>query len=430
MTIPELYKLWIEQQLDICTDSRNIRSNGLFFALRGPHFNANRFASQALKDGAFAVVVDDPTLKDLKQHIWVSDVLTTLQDLARYHRQQMPATVIALTGSNGKTTNKELIREVLQCRYVVLATEGNLNNHIGVPLTLLKLKQEHEIAIIEMGANHQGEIAMLSAIAEPNLGLITNIGKAHLEGFGGIEGVLKGKTELYRFLKNSGARVFVNADDPKLMQSSEGMLRTSYGISAEADVQMIKVNPHADFCRIELCKPSVCTIQSQLIGTYNAYNLLTAVTVGLHFNIPIDAIAQSIAAYNPQMNRSQEIKTMHNVLIMDAYNANPSSMQAALEHLFINYKPEQLAIVLGDMYELGDSSADEHQKIVDWLQLKRASNVFLVGHFFERTTSASFMHFKNITDLENHLKLHPIIGMRLLLKGSRAMHLERLKPLL
>jgi UDP-N-acetylmuramoyl-tripeptide--D-alanyl-D-alanine ligase len=430
MHISELYKIWIQSGYQICTDSRNIKSGALFFALRGDRFNGNEFAKQALQSGAMAAVVDDPELKTYKGCIGVDDVLNTLQHLAIHHRNQMPAKVIALTGSNGKTTNKELIREVLLKKYKVLATVGNLNNHIGVPLTLLEIRPEHEFAIIEMGANHQGEIAQLSKIAAPDYGIITNIGKAHLEGFGGIEGVLKGKTELYRFLKTKNALVFVNADDAQLMQQSIDLKRITYGVSELANVQMTAAVSYNTECSISLIQPEHVELKSNLIGTYNAYNLLAAASVGIYFDVPIQDIAAALASYKPELNRSQQFKTAHNTLILDAYNANPSSMQAALNHIFNTCEGKHLVLILGDMYELGKASHTEHQNLVNQLLSHNCHAVYLIGSNFNKTTNHAFNTFETLNAFENYLNRHPIRGKVILLKGSRAMQLERLKPLL
>lgn len=430
MHISELYKLWIESGFQICTDSRNIKSGALFFALRGDRFNGNEFAKQALHLGAMAAVVDAPELKSCNGCIWVDDVLHALQNLATYHRNQMPAKVLALTGSNGKTTNKELIREVLQKKYKVLATSGNLNNHIGVPLTLLEIRPEHEFAIIEMGANHQGEIAQLSSMAAPDYGIITNIGKAHLEGFGGIEGVLKGKTELYRFLKTKNAVVFVNADDAQLMQHSVDLKRITYGVSKSAHIQMSAVVSHQTECSISLIQPEQVILNSNLIGSYNAYNLLAAASVGIYFDVPIQHIAAALASYKPELNRSQQFKTAYNTLILDAYNANPSSMQAALNHIFNTYEGKHMILILGDMYELGKESHTEHQNLVNQLLSHHCHAVYLIGSNFNKTTNHTFKTFETLNAFEDYLNRHPIRDKVILLKGSRAMQLERLKPLL
>lgn len=430
MQISDLYTICKESGFQICTDSRKLKSGVVFFALQGDRFNGNNFALQALQWGAITAVVDDPKLKNQSGCFWVNNVLEALQELAKYHRKQMSAKVIALTGSNGKTTNKELIREVLLKKYNVLATSGNLNNHIGVPLTLLQIKPEHQFAIIEMGANHQGEIALLSEIACPDYGIITNIGKAHLEGFGGIEGVLKGKTELYRFLKTTDGTVFVNADDEKLMLHSKDLKRFTYGVSTLAQVQMTTVASKQAQCQIQLTHPKSLEIQSNLIGAYNAYNLLAATSVGIYFNVPLQDIVSALALYKPELNRSQQFKTAYNTLILDAYNANPSSMHVALDHVFNTCDPHNLILILGDMYELGQDSDFEHQNLVNRLIKQSCYAVYLIGSKFKTTINHSFNTFESCLDFEEYLKQNPIQHKVILLKGSRAMQLERLKPLL
>src|ERR1019366_3284363 len=398
----------------VCIDTRDIKSGSIFFALKGGNFNANQFAEQALNAGCSMAVIDEDQYKKDERYFLVNDVLTALQDLANYHRKQLSIPIISITGTNGKTTSKELLNAVLSEKYKVLATKGNLNNHIGVPLTLLNIKPEHEIAIVEMGANHQGEIAMLCAIAEPDFGMITNIGKAHLEGFGGYEGVVKAKSELYQFIKQKGGKLFVNSDNKLLQQLSEGINSITFGTSANADFtgKFIDSNPYVKLkCKAKNDEKSFDEkpiINTQLIGNYNFENILAAACIGYYFDVSEEQIKNGLENYVPDNNRSQVMKTKTNLLLLDAYNANPSSMNAAIEN-FAQMQQTNKMVILGDMLELGNDSAKEHDAIVNLLKQKNISNTILVGPFFME--SGKLMNAKTFSTAEevvNYLKKNPV----------------------
>lgn len=417
MQIKELYKLYSKHFL-VDTDTRKIRQNSIFFALKGDNFNGNKFAEKALENGAIFSIVDEEEYATNQNIILVENVLETLQQLAKYHREKLAIPVIGLTGSNGKTTTKELIYAVLSKKYKTTATIGNLNNHIGVPLTLLSTTPDTEIAIIEMGANHPKEIAFLSNIAQPDYGYITNFGKAHLEGFGSIEGVIEAKSELYDFLQKNDRLAFVNPNDNKQIERTQRSKRVLF----DETISFVKVNPFVKLCYNDI------TITSNLIGEYNYNNIAAAITIGKYFNVKQADIKLAIENYIPTNNRSQIIKTTTNQVILDAYNANPSSMKAALDNFnLINSKNK--TIILGDMFELGDSSKSEHQSIVNLALEYNFSNVILVGeHFY--TTNTNFLKFKSFTSLKQHLQTNPIKHSYILIKGSRGMALERSLELL
>lgn len=391
----------------------------LFFALSGDNFDGNTFAPQALKKGAIAVVVDNPEYE--KQNcILVEDALTALQNLARHHRKTLQTPVIALTGSNGKTTTKELIASVLAEKYEVMATQGNLNNHIGVPLSLLKLKKTTERAVIEMGANHQGEIAALCKIAQPDYGLITNFGKAHLEGFGGIEGVIKGKSELYNFVKSHNGKLFVNADDAVQMEKSAEIERFEFGEKPEAEVK-VKFKRADPFVVMEYRGQP---IESQLIGNYNAANIASAVAIGDYFQVPADGIKKAIENYRPVNNRSQIIENDDQKIILDAYNANPTSVKAALENLD-QMTATAKTVILGDMFEIGEDALQEHQQIVDQLESMNLKHAFVCGEDFVKTRSEKVQKFKTTNALRRYLQTEEVPEKGLfLIKGSRGMAME------
>jgi len=413
MNIKDLYQLYTEHFL-VDTDTRNIRNNTIFFALKGANFNGNTFAEKALELGASYAVVDEKKYNTKQNIILVDDVLETLQKLANYHRNQLTIPVIGLTGSNGKTTTKELFNAVLKEKFNTVATKGNLNNHIGVPLSLLSIKPEHEIAIIEMGANHQKEIEFLSSICEPDFGYITNFGKAHLEGFGGIEGVIKGKSELYDYLRNNQKKAFVNPEDSTQIEKSEGIER----IFLDTDnIKFLEVNPFVKISYNNL------EIQSNLIGDYNFTNIAAAITIGNYFKVPGEKIKNGIENYTPNNNRSQVIKTKNNKIVLDAYNANPSSMKVAIEN-FSKLADETKIVILGDMFELGEESEKEHQAIVELVESLNFTHAFFVGkHFFKTNTKE--VKFESYIELENHLKSNNYKEVNFLIKGSRGMQLER-----
>ena len=438
--IEKLYKIYQDSDQKICTDTRKLEKGSLFFALKGSNFNANEFAQKAIDAGCSVAVVDEEKYVTNVNIMLVEDVLATLQQLANFHRKQFKIPFLAITGSNGKTTNKELIHAVLSKKYNTLATIGNLNNHIGVPLTLLRLTKEHEFAIIEMGANHIGEIADLCKITEPDFGLITNIGKAHLEGFGGIEGVKKGKSELYKFLKSVNGKTFINGDDEVLYSLAFENDKISYGCKKLYDVigkdftngetvsfKMTTRYGDKDWSKIEM-------IQTQIIGSYNFINCLAAACVGNYFKVEDKEIKEALENYLPNMNRSQLVKTEKNIIILDAYNANPNSMKAAIEN-FAGYKSEHKLLLLGDMFELGEYSGEEHQKLVDLLIENKFNNVILVGEEFYKLPEkdpivSGFVKFKTTLECKEYLLKKQVSGNTILIKGSRSMKMEILQEVL
>ena len=411
----------------VSTDSRKIEQDAVFFALKGENFDANDFALQVAEAGKASLVVADR--KDLPKHeriLVVDDTLKTLQDLAAYHRQQMKATVLSITGTNGKTTTKELISAVLAKKYNIIHTTGNLNNHIGVPLTLLNIRPETEIAVVEMGANHPGEIDFLCRIADPDFGLITNIGKAHLEGFGSFEGVIKTKTELYRHIKAHGKAVFVNQGNPLLWEQSEGIERISYGRHCAADtpVAPAKCDPYLGVFWKK------CLIQTHLVGSYNFENVAAAIGVGQYFKVDDDKIVEALENYTSTNSRSQVIETQKNKILMDAYNANPTSMRAALIN-FANIREEQHLLILGDMRELGSASEEEHRNILALMKELGFKEALLVGqNFCAYNDNPNWKTFGKVEELCQHLESHPIEGKHVLVKGSRGIQLEKVLPLL
>lgn len=426
MNIEELYSLFVNCA-SVTTDTRNISPKSMFFALKGQNFNGNQFAEKAIESGASYAVVDEKEFENKEKGIFfVQDTLSTLQELAHYHRKQLNTPVISLTGSNGKTTTKELITQVLSKKYNIQSTKGNLNNHIGVPLTLLSIKPKHEIAIVEMGANHQKEIETLCRIAEPDFGYITNFGKAHLEGFGGIEGVIKGKTELYHYLRNNEKKVFVNFNDSKQVELTFDMEKISFGTLPEADFQFqYKLNEQGRCPEIIYNSK---TIQSELIGEYNISNVAAAVSFGLFFKVDWNDIKSAIEAYKSGDNRSQITKKRNYTIVWDAYNANPSSMKAAL--LNFSKIDGSKRVILGDMFELGESSYAEHQEIVNLAEQLDFSTLIFIGRNFCRTKinlSERSFQFESREEFEEFLKKNPIKEENILVKGSRGMALEKLE---
>lgn len=421
MEIQELYQLFLAHPI-IDTDTRTIRKNSIFFALKGGKFDGNQFAEEALKKGASFAIVDENLYPTNPNIILVDDVLKTLQDLANYHRNQLNTPIISLTGSNGKTTTKELINAVLSTKFNTIATKGNLNNHIGVPLTLLSITKDTEIAIVEMGANHQKEIEFLCSIAEPNFGYITNFGKAHLEGFGGVEGVIKGKSELYDYLRATNGLAFVNFDDEIQFSKSIGMKTVSFDLNADF-IDFIEANP---FVKIRF---NGHEIKSQLIGKYNINNIAAAITIGVFFKVPEKDIKKAIETYVPTNNRSQLINLGTNTIFMDAYNANPSSMKVALEN-FNQVEGNSKIVILGDMFELGETSLQEHQAIADLTQQLNFSQVYLIGSHFSSTTSTKAYRYKDLEQFKKEVNFSSIKNTTILIKGSRGMALERVLELL
>jgi len=421
MTIPELHALFLECD-SVSIDTRKIASNCLFVAIKGERFDANTFAKEALEKGASYVIIDNPDYHIDNRTILVEDSLTALQELARFHRTYLRLPIIALTGSNGKTTTKELIHVVLSKKYATKATVGNLNNHIGVPLTLLSFTSATEIGIVEMGANHQKEIEFLCDIAQPDFGYITNFGKAHLEGFGGVEGVIKGKSEMYSYLKSNHKKVFVNLEDPIQVERTTEMAQITFGQNKPFAFVNITGSTANPFVKIEF---NETVVTSHLIGLYNANNINAAITIGKYFNVSNTDIKEAIESYIPENNRSQLLTKGTNEIILDAYNANPSSMAVALENFLQLNKPNK-RIIIGDMFELGAESLAEHKAIIDLLR-DCHSDCFFVGNDFyaSKVEQPHFHFFKTFDDFSDYLKKAAITNSTILIKGSRGMALER-----
>lgn len=430
MDLLTLYNLFLSGS-DISTDSRNVKQGDIFFALKGDHFNGNEYALKAIDSGAVLAVVDDPNLPDHPSYYKVENVLKTLQWLANHHRKQFTIPVLAVTGSNGKTTTKELVSAVLGTHYPTHYTKGNLNNHIGVPLTLLSMPQHTEIAVIEMGANHQGEINDLCLIAEPTHGLITNIGKAHLEGFGGEEGVKKGKSELYRYLKDGC--IFLNQKDETLLSLSEvNKIKIMYTLSDQPDAKNapyeIQNLSTDEFLKVAFLSENgeYLTVQTHLTGIYNLGNIMSAVAVGKYFKVPGVKIKEALSNYIPSQNRSQYVSYKGAKVILDAYNANPSSMEAALKNL-ISIRHNYKIALLGDMFELGGAAPEEHQKIADIANNEAIKLVVLVGKNFEvAAKKKNWIHFNSAAEAKPYFEALPFSNALILIKGSRGMKLESL----
>ncbi len=429
ISLSELYKFFCAHP-QVTTDSRICPADSVFFALKGDSFDGNRFAQAALDKGCAYAVVDEAEYATSERTLLVENVLQTLQQLARMHRETLGIPVVGITGTNGKTTTKELVAAVLGEKFNVHYTQGNFNNHIGVPLTLLGLTKEHTMAVVEMGANHPGEIADLVELVRPDCGLITNVGKAHLEGFGSLEGVLKTKGALYDFLRAHGGHAFINAKNELLKSIAHGLELTSYALDADADVQG-SVADCSPFVTLDWhCKNGENhRVKTHFVGIYNAENMLAAATVGLHFGVSEQAICRALETYVPQNNRSQFVETAHNRLVVDAYNANPTSMMAALENFAAMQLPHKVAI-LGDMLELGAQSRDEHRKIVDFLAQADFEQVFLVGTQFAQVSETRFATFATVDDLQAHLQRNPLTDKTILVKGSNGIHLTKLLPIL
>lgn len=430
--VRELYSYFLESP-GISTDTRSLDKGQIFFALKGPNFDGNKYAKQAIQKGASLAVIDESFAgSSLNGYFLVNDVLETLQNLASFHRQHLKTKIIAITGSNGKTTTKELTAAVLSSRYDVIYTQGNLNNHIGVPLTLLRLKSETEIGIIEMGANHVGEIEDLCKIAQPDYGLITNIGQAHLEGFGSLEGVKKGKGELYEYLKSSNGLIFINVDEAHLSEMV-GDYNQVYAYSAKDNFKsgaQVNVTNRIDGLEFQIRQGnSISNCRLNLFGTYNAPNILAALNIGHYFSIPLPAMLEAIKQYVPDDRRSQVVETNRNTVILDAYNANPSSMLEAV-NAFCDSDSRTKVMILGDMFELGKDTGEFHQLIVDHINSKFEGVLLLVGEHFSHTRTKKATVFRNREDLETYLKEHPVNDRYILIKGSRGMALESLIPIL
>jgi len=425
MRIEALYELY-KKSYKVVKDTREDVNNSIYFSLKGDSFDGNKYALQALNKGANYAIIDEKEYLIDDRMILVDDALKCLQELARYHRQQLNIPILALTGSNGKTTTKELINAVLQKKYNCYATKGNLNNHIGVPLTLLNMTPEHNFGVVEMGANHLNEIETLCNIALPDYGYITNFGRVHLEGFGSFEGVIRGKTEMYRHLMNRQKNVFVNLTDDLQMEYSIGMKRISFGSAdTKYDVRLIKADP---FVSIDF---DGSVIQSNLIGAYNFSNIAAAITIGKYFGIQTVELKEAIESFVPTNNRSQIIEKKTNKIILDAYNANPNSMDAAVNNLADLSDKHKIAI-LGDMFEIGDDALMEHQIIADLLAKTNIERAFLIGDSFCKTkiNDHKIQKFQNYETFKKHLEGLTFQHSTLLIKASRGMALERVLELI
>jgi len=427
MEIKKLHSLFLECK-SISTDTRKITQDAMFFALKGDNFNGNLYAEQALNLGAKYVIIDEDQFKTSSKTILVDNVLETLQDLASFHRDYLKVPIISLTGSNGKTTTKELINSTLSKKFKTTATVGNLNNHIGVPLTLLSMNKDTEIGIVEMGANHLREIEFLCSIAKPDYGYITNFGKAHLEGFGSTEGVIKGKSELYDFLIKNNKTIFVNGLDKIQVEKTKNKKKYSFGNNSkefDVEINFIEAQPNVTVNYHHL------TIESHLIGEYNFNNIAAAIAIANYFKVNDNDIKEAIENYIPTNNRSQVIEKGSNKIIMDAYNANPSSMKAALLNFEKLTDIKKIAI-LGDMFELGKDAELEHQEIVNLLESLNFEKTILIGENFNKTkvNSNKIFQFKTFIDFKNNIQDLSIVKATLLIKGSRGMALERVLELI
>ena len=419
MEIGSIHKIFLKSN-GVSTDSRKVKKNDIYFSLKGPNFNGNEFAKSAIEKGACYAIVDQKEYVIDKSYILVEDCLKTLQNLANYHRKNSKAKIIGLTGSNGKTTSKELIFSVLKNKFKTIATTGNLNNHIGVPLTLLSIKEDTEIAIIEMGANHLKEIETLSNIADPDYGYITNFGKAHLEGFKNLEGVIKGKSELYNHLINKSRFIFINNRDKKQVElTKEYSNKFTFGEQNSDSIFSVKsINP-----KINISIDNIL-IESNLFGQYNIDNIAAAICIGKYFNVDNENIKAGIERYIPENNRSQIIKKGSNKIILDAYNANPTSMQLALSS-FNDMKEGKKIVFIGDMFELGENSHQMHQEIVYTVEKMNFDQTFIIGELFNKTKhSSKIKSFKNLNDLKGNMD--EISNSAILIKGSRGMKLENI----
>lgn len=425
MEIADLYSIFCDHPT-VTTDSRMCPVDSLFFALKGDRFNGNLFAEDALEQGCAYAVVEERPEKEHPRIIIVENVLKSLQELATYHRRKLKIPIVGITGTNGKTTTKELIAAGLSEKFKVAYTQGNYNNQIGVPLTLLSMNKSHEIGVVEMGASHPGDISELCRIAEPNYGLITNVGVAHLEGFGSLENLKKTKCELYDYIRACNGKVFVNKDNPLLCEMSEGMDRILYGkndASLFASGTIVKANPFLEFDWNFF--DNSYRVKTSLVGEFNFENAIAAVAVCKFFGINAEQISASLQEYEPKNHRSQFMRTDKNDLIIDAYNANPTSMKASLE--FFSTIPSAMPkmVILGEMKELGKGSEEEHQKLIHFLKEETFEKIYLVGDLFKGFPKNNFRLFDNPEALIAELKTKPIKGYYILLKGSHSVHLEK-----
>ena len=427
MSIIDLYDLFIHNP-QITTDSRNCPKGSIFFALKGDKFDGNQYAGKALASGCVYAVIDNPDYYIGERTILVDNVLKTLQQLAHHHRKVLGLPIIGITGTNGKTTTKELLAAVLSTKFNLLYTEGNFNNHIGVPLTLLRLTHDHEMAVIEMGASHPGDIKELVDIVHPNYGISTKVGRAHLEGFGSFEGVIRTKGELYDYIRRSKGKIFIKKENEYLQSIAKGIEQITYGNGddAFASGQVVSCDPFLVFNWKQQGK--LHTVETHIIGSYNLDNVLAAVAVGRFFKIPAERISRAIAAYEPTNNRSQFKKTDNNELIIDAYNANPSSMKVALDN-FITMPVQPKAIILGDMRELGPTSDELHAEVVAQIKKGQFDKVFLCGEHFSKV-GKEFSPFATTEAMVEELRKQPLKGYHILIKGSHSMGLEKLADIL
>ena len=420
-TIEKIYQYYSQKYL-VSTDSRKIEEGCVFVALKGERFDGNDFAYQVAQENIASCVIADR--KDLPHHerlFIVDDSLAAHQELARLHRKKCNIPIIGITGTNGKTTTKELTAAVLSKKYNLIYTQGNFNNHLGLPLTILRIKPNTEMAVVEMGANHPNEIAHLCTIADPDFGIITNIGKAHLEGFGSFEGVVKTKNELYDFIRNKNGKIFVNRDNELLMNLSNGIDCHTYGKDDNADIKasIVSSNPYL------IINWEGNEIKTNLVGDYNFENVMAAISAGCHFNIEKSLIIEALENYTPTNNRSQFIKSEKNEIVMDAYNANPVSMSHAIKN-FRNISSENTLLILGDMRELGRDSEKEHQVIISLIKELEFKNVILVGEEFKKTAGNDFTTFTNVEELLAFINDNDISGKKILIKGSNGIHLEKI----
>ena len=428
MKIDDLHSLFSKSS-GISTDTRTIKKNNIFFCLKGEKFDGNLFIDQAFRLGASFVIYDDEKLNyKSEKAIKVKNVLKTLQALAKYHRSKFNIPVIGLTGSNGKTTSKELINSVLSQKFNVTFTSNNFNNHIGVPLTILKINRKTDLAIIEMGANHLGEIDLLCNIADPNIGYITNFGKAHLEGFGGIEGVIKGKSELYEYIRESKGVILINNDDRIQREKSKGINTFSFGKSKKSDYLIYNTSSNKNLCEASLNDKK---ITSNLHGEYNFENINASIAMGIYFGLSFEQIENGIKNYIPKNNRSEMIKTKKNLLFVDSYNANPTSMKLSIQS-FMKFKEVKKTLILGDMHEIGKTYLIEHERILNSVKNNKDLKIFLVGKIFNHLKfNSGRIHFFNETnELIEYFKKNLITGHTILLKGSRKINLEKVIPIL
>jgi UDP-N-acetylmuramoyl-tripeptide--D-alanyl-D-alanine ligase len=425
-----LYELFKESK-GIATDSRSVKKGEIFFALWGENYNGNKFASEALERGASYAVIDDP-LFEAEKTILVDDCLFELQALASHYRKSLDIPLLAVTGTNGKTTTKELLAAILSKKFKVHHTKGNLNNHIGVPLTILSAPRDTEMMIIEMGANHIGEIRTLCLIARPDFGIITNIGTAHIEGFGSYDGVIKAKTELYEYLRKVNGIALYNDKNPLLTEKIYRLINRAVPFSDPTGIELV-VEPVPSDLNLKvtvLYQHHKYNIETNLFGSYNLENVKAAIAAGLFFEVEMNDIAEAVANYQPANNRSQVKVTPHNTLICDAYNANPTSMRLALES-FAAVNTGSKAIIIGDMLELGEKSEEEHKKVYDFIESLKIEKVFLVGNIFRKVIGkGGITAFPDVNKLKDFLKNEPLKGRTILIKGSRGIGLEKIYDLL